>query len=154
MSTNQPGLHHTVEPRRPLRFVAAGLAGAIALTYLLLFFLVADAERGAPENTFGAYLFLFAAYAIGAVVLAVRPGRSVMVLGAGVQVAVLVLFTVFGVGLLGPGVFSYDVLNHLHMPVWAAGITAAQVLLLVVMTQLAVSPSGDRVGTGMRRRMG
>jgi hypothetical protein len=154
MSTNQPSLHRTVEPRRALRFTAAALAGVIALTYLVLFFLVADAERGAPENTFGAYLFLFLAYAVGAVLLALRSGRAVMVLGAGVQLAVLVLFTVFGVGLLGPGVFAYELLRPLHMEVWAAGITAAQVLLLVLMTQLAVSSTHERIGVGTARRTG
>jgi hypothetical protein len=110
----------------------------VAAAYLVLFFLVRAAERGEPENTFGAYLFLFLAYAACAVALRIWWGPVVALLGAALQLAVLALFVVFGVGLLGPGVFAYDAVRHLHMPVWAVAITAAQVVLLTVLVRLAV----------------
>jgi hypothetical protein len=123
----------------------------LAVAYLVLFVLVWDAERGAPEDTFGAYLFLFVAYAVGAVALLLRPRRTTFVVGAAVQGAVLVLFVVFGLGLLGPGVFSYDAVSHLHMPVWATFITTAQLVLLLSLVLLSTSSKDRRVGSGHRR---
>ena len=126
-----------------LRLLAQLLSAALAAAYLVLFLLVRDAERAEPENTFGAYVFLFLAYAACAVALTVWRGPVVALAAAALQVAVLVLFVVFGMGLLGPGVFAYDVVRPLHMPVWAAGITTAEVVLLAVLVRL--------VGVGARR---
>ncbi|HEX3005617.1 MAG TPA: hypothetical protein VHO27_15490 [Angustibacter sp.] len=126
--------------RGRLRALAVVLSAAVAGAYLVLFFLVRTAERGEPENTFGAYLFLFIAYAVTAVALAVRDSRAVQMAAAVLQPVVLALFMLFGLAVLGhPGVFDYDPVRHLHMPLWAVGISAAQVLLLAVVVQLAAT---------------
>lgn len=126
--------------RGRLRAFAVVLSAAVAAAYLVLFFLVRAAERGEPENTFGAYLFLFIAYAVTALALAVRDSRAVQVAAAVLQPVVLALFLVFGFAVLGhAGVFDYDPVRHLHMPLWAVGITISQVLLLAVVVQLAAT---------------
>ena len=48
------------------RYLAAALCGIVGVLYLILLFLVADAESGASENTYGAYLLLAVPYLIGA----------------------------------------------------------------------------------------
>jgi hypothetical protein len=126
--------------RGRLRALAVFLSAAVAGAYLALFFLVRDAERGRPENTFGAYLFLFIAYAVTALALALRDSQAVQVAAAVLQPVVLALFLVFGFAVLGhPGGFAYDPVRHLHMPLWAIGISAGQVLLLAAVVQLAAT---------------
>jgi hypothetical protein len=52
----------------------------------------------------------------------------------------------FGAGVLGPGqgVFDYDALSGLHMELWAAVITGAEVVLLGLLWYLAFTPQGVR----------
>jgi hypothetical protein len=65
--------------------------------------------------------------------------------------AVLALFVVFGVGVLGPGVFEYEALSGLHMPVWAAVITAAEVVLLASLSYLAATATHSPAAGQWRR---
>lgn len=132
--------------RRTVRRVAAIGCGVVALLYLALLVLVADAEAGAAENTFGAYLFLTVPYAVGAGLLLVVDRRPLWAVGAAVQVLVLVLFVMFGAGLFGPGqgVLDYDVLSDLRMGWWATVITALEVLLLGALAYLALTPEDAR----------
>lgn len=125
--------------RRTVRRLAAALAFAVAVLYLVLMALVANAEAGRSENTFGAYLFLSALYLVNGVLVAYRDKRNVYVLGMFVQVGVIALFVLFGVGVFGPGVFQYEAVGRLLMPVWAGVITGAEVVLLGVLSYLAVT---------------
>jgi hypothetical protein len=112
------------------------IALALGIVYFVLFLLVRQAEAGADENTFGAYVFLALIYWGLTVALAVRPGAVTYTIGLIVQIAVLVLFVVFGAGLLGPGVFDYELVSDLGMPWWAAATTAGQVALIVLLVGL------------------
>ena len=126
--------------RRFLRRLTAGLAFGIAVLYLVLLVLVAHAEAGRSENTFGAYLFLSVPYLAGGVLLARLDDRRLYLLGAVVQAGVIVLFVLFGVGSgQHPGVFEYEALGRLHMEVWAAVITGAEVALLGLLAYLAAT---------------
>lgn len=132
--------------RTMTRHLAAALCGIIGVLYLILLFLVANAESGASENTYGAYLFLAVPYLIGAVLLAAVDRRDLWIAGATIQVVVIVLFVMFGAGVFGPGqgVFDYDVLSGLHMEWWAAVITGAEAVLLGLLSYLAFTPQGVR----------
>lgn len=112
------------------------IALALGIVYFFLFLLVRQAEAGADENTFGAYVFLALIYLglVGALV--VRAGVVTYTIGLIVQIAVLCLFVVFGIGLLGPGVFDYELVSGLGMPWWAAATTAGQVALIVLFSGL------------------
>lgn len=127
--------------RARARYVAAALSGVVGILYLVLVFLVADAEVGASENTYGAYLFLAVPYLVGAGLLLAVDRRPLWVAGAGVQVLVLVLFVMFGAGAFGPGhgVFDYEALSGLHMEVWAAVLTGAELVLLGLLSYLALA---------------
>jgi len=131
-----------------IRHLAAALCGTVAVLYLVLLFLVADAESGASEDTYGAYLFLTVPYLIGAALLVATDRRDLWFVGAAVQVGVVVLFAMFGAGIFGPGqgVFSYDALSRLHMEWWAAVITGAEVVLLGMLSYLAFTPQDLRRG--------
>jgi hypothetical protein len=125
--------------RAMTRHLAAALCGIVGVLYLILLLLVADAESGASENTYGAYLLLAVPYLIGAGLLLAVDRRALWIAGAAVQVAVIVLFVMFGAGVFGPGqgVFDYDALSGLHMEVWAAVITGAEAVLLGLLSYLA-----------------
>jgi hypothetical protein len=127
--------------RTMTRHLAAALCGIVGVLYLILLLLVADAESGASENTYGAYLLLAVPYLIGAGLLLAVDRRALWIAGAAVQVAVIVLFVMFGAGVFGPGqgVFDYDALSGLHMEVWAAVITGAEAVLLGLLSYLAVT---------------
>lgn len=127
-----------------LRYLAAAVSGGVAVLYLVLMRLVADAEADEPENTYGAYLFLALTYVVGAVLLVIVNRRAVWVIGAVVQVLVIVLFVMFGAGAFGPGqgVFDYEALNDLPMEWWAATITVSELVLLGLLCYLALA-SGD-----------
>ena len=109
------------------------------MLYLVLLVLVAHAEAGRNENTFGAYLLLSVPYLAGGVLLARLDDRRLYLLGAVVQGGVIVLFVLFGVGVFGPGVFEYEAVGRLHMEVWAAVITGAEVALLGLLAYLAAT---------------
>ena len=132
--------------RRLTRHLAAALCGIVGVLYLILLFLVADAESGASENTYGAYLLLAVPYLIGAALLLTVDRRALWIAGAAVQVAVIVLFVMFGAGAFGPdqGVFDYDALSGLHMELWAAVTTGAEAVLLGLLSYLAFTPQGVR----------
>ncbi len=132
--------------RTPIRHLAATLCGVVAALYLILLFLVADAESGASENTYGAYLFLAVPYLIGAGLLAVVDRRDLWIVGAAVQVVIIALFVMFGAGVFGPGqgVFDYDAVSGLHMEWWAAVITGAEAVLLGLLSYLAFTPQERR----------
>ncbi len=126
--------------RRTVRYVAAGMSTVIALLYVALMLLVrnAELEPGATDTTtYGGYLFLAVAYAIGAAILFFVDNRTLHLLGVGVQIVVLLLFIVFGIGLLGEGVFQYKAVSHLPIGLWAALITGAQVVLLAMLGYLS-----------------
>jgi hypothetical protein len=141
MTTTHPrpfDLH--LSHRHVLRLLAALLSLKIAIAYSALFFLVREKEVTADvETTYGAYLFLCIPFFAGAALLALRDRQVHYAAGAVVQIGVLALFVIFAIGLLdGPGLFEYDLLNPLHMGWWATAISAAQVLLLGLLTYLAL----------------
>ncbi|ADU47593.1 hypothetical protein [Intrasporangium calvum] len=126
--------------RRTVRTVAAAMSAVVALLYVVLMLLVrnAELEPGATDTTtYGGYLALAVAYGIGAVILFALDNRTLHLLGVGVQIAVLLLFIVFGIGLLGEGVFEYEAVSDLPIGLWAAVITGAQVVLLAMLGYLA-----------------
>jgi hypothetical protein len=110
--------------------------------YGVFFVIVRDAEQavvGGTDDTFPAYAALAVVYLVGAVLLAVLDRRWVWVTGAVVQVLVLGLFVLLGVGLPGPGVFEHEALSDVPVAIWAAAITGLQLVLLGVLTYLAAS---------------
>jgi hypothetical protein len=126
--------------RRTVRYVAAAMSAVVAILYVTLMLLVrnAELEPGATDTTtYGGYLGLAVAYGIGAVILFTVDNRTLHLLGAGVQVVVLLLFIVFGVGLLGEGVFENEAISDLPIGLWAALISGAQVALLAMLGYLA-----------------
>ncbi|MDN5797361.1 MAG: hypothetical protein L0H79_16625 [Intrasporangium sp.] len=136
-STTSPSSHAT---RRTVRYIAAAASAVVALLYVVLMLLVKGAELqpGATDTTtYGGYLGLAVAYFIGAVILASVDNRMLHLLGAAVQVVVILLFIAFGVGLLGQGALSNPAISHLPLGLWAAVITGAQVLLLAMLGYLA-----------------
>jgi hypothetical protein len=124
------------------------IALVLGVLYFVLFLLVRQAEAGADENTFGAYVFLSLIYLGLAGALVVRPGVVTYTIGLFVQIAVLVLFVVFAVGLLGPGVFDYDLVSDLRMPLWATATTALQIGLIVLLVGLIRHGSPAEVDAG------
>lgn len=128
--------------RTMVRYLTAALSAGIGLLYVALLFLVADAEAGAAENTYGAYLFLSVPYLVGAALSVIADRQWLWIAGAAFQVVVIGLFAMFGAGLWGPdqGVFGYDALAGLHMEVWAAVLTGAQVALFGLLAYLALTP--------------
>ena len=130
----------TAGTRRTVRYVAAAMSAAVAILYVVLMLLVrnAESESGASDTTtYGGYVGLAVAYAIGAVILFVVDNRTLHLLGAGVQIVVLLLFLAFGVGLLGEGAFENEAISHLPLGLWATLITGAQVVLLAMLGYLA-----------------
>mgnify|MGYP000636777916 FL=1 len=130
---------------RAARRAAATVCLGIGVLYAVLLFLVADAEAGASENTYGAYLLLAVPYLAGGVLLATVARRGLWVSAAVLQVFVLVLFGLFGVG-----VFEYEALSGLHMAVWAAVITGAQVVLLGLLGYLIGTSARSSTSTPTR----
>jgi hypothetical protein len=115
------------DSRKRIRYVTAALCAIVAVLYLILMFLVADAEAvpGATDsNTYGAYLYLAVPYLIGCGLLLAVDRRVLWTIGAAVQLLVIALFVMFGVGAFGPGVFDYEALSGLPIELWVAGITA------------------------------
>lgn len=111
---------------------------------MVLLFLVRDAEASAhvvTDTTWGGYLFLAVPYVIGAVLLLVTDRRALWVVGAVVQVLVLVAFVVLALGVgLGPdntGVFAYDALDDLPMELFAAVVTGLELVLLTLLVSLS-----------------
>lgn len=130
--------------RRTARRAAAALSLGVGVLYAVLLFLVADAEAGRSENTYGAYLFLAIPYLVGGVLLARLDRRGLWISTAVLQVVVLVLFVLFAVGGSRPGVFEYEALSGLHIAVWATVITGAQIVLLALAAYLAATSTGRR----------
>lgn len=128
--------------------VAVVVSFVLAAAYFALFLLVRDAEMGADENTFGAYLFLSAAYVVLGVAAWRAPGKSVYVAGIVVQVLVIVLFVVFAVGLLGPGIFDYERVDSLRMEAWAVATLMGQIGLIGLFAALLAR---DESATGSIR---
>ena len=137
---SRPSTHR----RRSVRYVAATVSAVTGALYLVLTFLVADAESvpGATDgDTYGGYLFLAIPFVAGAVVLLVADRRALWAVGAAVQVLVIALFVLFGIGVFGPGVFEYEALSALPMELWAAAVTGLQVVLLGLLAYLALTPA-------------
>ena len=144
---NATGRQHSAEldseragTRRTVRYVAAAMSAVVAILYVVLMLLVrnAELEPGATDTTtYGGYIGLAVAYAIGAVILFVVDNRTLHLLGAGVQIIVLLLFLAFGIGLLGEGAFENEAISHLPIGLWATLITGAQVVLLAMLGYLA-----------------
>jgi hypothetical protein len=141
MTSRHESFTRSADIRRPIRYLAAALSGVVGVLYLILLFLVADAESGAGENTYGAYLFLAIPYLAGAGLLVALDRQALWAIGAVFQLVVLVLFAMFGAGLFGPGqgVFDYEALSELSMAWWATGVTAAEVILFGLLGYLAVT---------------
>lgn len=155
--------------RKRLRLAAATLCGIIAVLYLVLAVLVARAQS-TPEWThaaegggrtmdsiYGMYIFAAVPFLVGAV-LAVRLDRQVVwALGALTQVAMIGGFLWLAVQVIGPRgpegeptVFDYGPLSGLGMAWWATAITAAQVVLLGVLTYLALRPLHPQIPAATR----
>lgn len=147
---SRPPAGSPLDHRRSARHLAAALCCGAGLLYLALSFLVADAEAGAAETTYGAYLLLSVPYLAGAGLLVTVDRRALWVAGAAVQVVVIVLFVMFGAGLFGPGrgVFDYAALDGLHIEAWATAITGAEVVLLGLLAYLAVTRPQVHPGEG------
>lgn len=145
----RPPSNRRAEGRKRIRHLAAALCAIVALLYLILLFLVADAEAApgavVSDTTYGAYLFLAVPYLVGAVLLVVLDRPGLWVVGSAVQVLVIALFVMFGVGMFGPGVFEYEALSTLRMELWAAAIVGAQVILFGLLVYLALPRT--RLGT-------
>jgi nitrate reductase gamma subunit len=103
---------------------------------------LACAVVGGTDATFPAYAALAVVYLVGAVLLTAQERRWVWVTGAIVQVVVLGMFVLFGVGLLGPGVFEHEALSDVPVAVWSAAITGLQLVLLGALTYLAGARRG------------
>jgi hypothetical protein len=143
--TTAPAMVERARCRRALgRAVAATLSGGIAVLYLVLMATVREAELPAytTDNTWGAYLLLAVPYLVGAALLLLTDLRWLWLGGALVQVAVLVLFVLVGVGVLGPGVFEYEALAEVPIEVWAGVVCGSQLLLLGLLVVLALTPTG------------
>lgn len=127
-----------MDTRTSVRYLTAILSTVVGALYVVLLFLVFDAESQpdaiVTDTTYGAYLFLAVPYLVGAVLAAVTDRLALWILGAVVQVLVIVLFVLFGVG-----VFEYEALSDLRMELWAAVITVAQVVLLGLLSYLAIT---------------
>jgi len=136
----------SADRRKRLRYVAAALCAVVGVLYVILVFLVRDAEVGLTENTYGAYLFLAVPYLVGAVLLVAFDRRFLWAVGVVVQVFVIALFAMFGAGLFGPGqgVFDYAALSGLHMELWAATITGVELILLGLFSYLAFTTAPHR----------
>lgn len=133
--------------RRSVRYVAAALSAVASVLYVVLTFLVSSEESvpGATDsNTYGGYLFLAIPFLAGAVLLFLADRRALLAVGAAVQVLVIILFVLFGIGVFGPGVFEYEALSALPMELWAAVVTGLQVVLFGLLSYLAVTPVEPR----------
>lgn len=124
-----------------LRRGAVAVSAIVTLLYAILFFVVRGIETAAPGTgtTYGAYLFLAIAYLVSTAAYAVRDRREVWLVGAVLQVVVIGLFVVFGLG-----VFEYELLvGATPIGLWAGVITGLQVVLLGVLGYLATrKPAG------------
>lgn len=122
--------------RTAVRYLTAVVSIVVGTLYLMLLVLVFDAESQpeavVTDSTYGAYLFLSIPYLIGAILSVVTDRRILWVLGAILQIALIVLFALFGVG-----VFEYEALSDLPMELLAAVITGAQVVLIGLLGTLA-----------------
>lgn len=142
---HRPAGHGVTQSRTLVRYLTAILSLGLGVLYLILLFLVFDAESQpdavVTDTTYGAYLFLAIPYLVGAVLAALTDRLTLWVLGAVVQVLVIVLFAVFGVA-----AFDYEALSGLRMELWAAVITGAELILLGLLGYLAVTQwrGGDR----------
>jgi hypothetical protein len=117
--------------RRMLRYVSAAVCAVAAVLYLTLFFMVrADEMASGVETTYGAYLFLFVPYAVGAVLLARVDLRLLWGIGAIIQLAVVGLYLMFGTA------------ADLSMA-WGALLTGLQVGLLALLAYLALTPAPE-----------
>jgi len=121
--------HPAAPLRRTLRYVSAAICAVAAVLYLILFFTVrADEMASGVETTYGAYLFLFVPYAVGAVLLAVVDLRLLWAIGAVIQLAVVGLYLMFGTA------------ADLSMA-WGAVLTGLQVALFALLAYLALTPT-------------
>ena len=123
--------HPAAPLRRTLRYVSAAICASAAVLYLILFFTVrADEMASGVETTYGAYLFLFVPYAVGAVLLAVVDVRQLWAVGAVIQLAVVGLYAAFGTA------------ADLSLA-WGAVLTGLQVVLLALLAYLALTPAPE-----------
>lgn len=135
-----------VERYRRLERGAVAVSALVTVLYAVLFFVVraVEADPATTDTTYGAYLFLAIAYLVSTVAYAVLDRRAIWLAGAVLQVVVLGLFIVFGIGLLGPGLFEYELLvESTPVALWASVITGLQIVLLGVLGYLAtLKPAG------------
>ena len=121
--------HPAAPLRRTLRYAGAAICAVAAVLYLILFFTVrADEMASGVETTYGAYLFLFVPYAVGALLLALVDLRLLWAVGAVIQVAVVGLYAAFGTA----ADFSMA---------WGVVLTGLQVALLALLVYLALTPT-------------
>lgn len=134
----------TLERHRQLRWAAVALSALVAALYGILFVIVRGVETGprsaeVTDSTYGAYVFLAIAYVVSTLAYAALDRRAVWLAGAVLQVVVIGLFVVFGVGAL-----EYELLvETTPIAVWAGVITGLQVVSLGVLGYLAtLKPAG------------
>ena len=147
--TEQVAVGSSPKRLRRLRGAAVGLSAVVGILYGALLVVVrgveSDATTVVTDSTYGAYLFLAIAYLLSAGAYAVLDRRTIWLAGAALQVVVIALFLVFGVGLFGPGLFDYEALAEAtSVVVWAAVVIGLQVVLLVLLGYLATLRSAGR----------
>lgn len=136
--------------RRSLRSAASAASGLVTVLYLTFGVLVVRAAEADPaytdDTTWGGYLMLALAYLAGAVLLAVVDVRALWVVGAVLQVVVLVAFATLGVA-----VFEHEALAEASLVPWVVVISGLQIALLAALAYLAATPTGRAAPTGTSR---
>ena len=120
--------------RRTLRFIAAALALGVGVLYFLIATQVLFvAETAGKESPFIPMAAAGAAFVLGAALLVLLDNRIVFLLGAVVQLAVIV------------GYFAVAPSRDPHVEVWGLLMKAAQLAILALLAYLAVkTPAGPR----------
>ena len=117
--------------RAMVRYAAAAICGGVAVFYLAYFFVVNDREQAAVAHTESmapVYLLGAALFLVGAVLLLVTDRAVLWAVGAIVPLLAVALYLWNGVH----GVWDD--------PVAGALVSAAEVVLLLLLVSLAVSP--------------
>lgn len=145
MGVTNPETRSTTRRPTPTTYLAAGVAAGVAILYLVLF-LVLLPHLEETDNPAPVFLVLAVLYAAGVLLILWRDSRVLNLVGVGVQV-----FLVAGYVWLWASSAAQDddefFWDHLAL---GLVITAAQVVLAVLLVQLARSSSrpGHRNPTG------
>jgi hypothetical protein len=130
------------ERRRSVRYMAAGIAAAVAIVYTLIgvsAISVVDVAPGDEASMLAFGLPAAAAFAIGAALLMLTDRRLLWVLGAVLQVLVISMY------------FAVAPTRVPNFEMWGILIRIAQVTLLTALVYLAVTrPQPKQVPSGVR----